>query len=180
VIYDLRMSTLKEIEERQQRMYRLIDQMYAEEDMNKMLQVVQQLEKEAYDLQDVALAFQAKMEKQHGKAKVGRFEVVLTPEQRQIIMKETGIAMTTVWIDDQGGTRNQAMPVTNPQQILAEALIQAHAMKAEKPAIEAAKQKIASSIAEIEQGGPLYIEAVAKMKQDPRVAEILAVDKKKP
>jgi hypothetical protein len=173
VIYDRAMSTIKDIEQRRERMYQLIDQMNEEEDMTRMLQIVQLLEKEAEELQVAAVAFQAKMDKANPKSTVGRFEVVLTQEQRQVVMRETGVAMTSVWIDDQGGTRNTAMPETLPPVILEEALAQARATKARGPVMEANERKIAAAIAEIEEGGPLYHDAVAKMKQDPEVMKIL-------
>ncbi len=172
------MSTLKEIEQRQERMYKLIDQMNAQEDMNAMLQIVQQLEQEAKELESAALAFQAKMEKQYGKSRRGSIEVVLTPEQRQKVKRETGIDMTSVIIDDQSGVLNTAMPITLPPAIEAEALRQAHAMKAEKPAKEAAKKQVEEALAEIEALSPMHAELVAKVKADPRFQDAINVDKK--
>jgi hypothetical protein len=173
------MSTLKEIEKRQEKMYKLIDEMYAEEDMTKMLMIVQQLEKEAGELQEVCFAFQEKMDKMYPKKTVPRFEVVLTKEQREIIFKETKIKMETVTIEDMGGSRNAAMPITHPSQILKEALRQAREMAAVQPIKEAAQKKIAAALADVEAGGPLYAEAVAKFKADPVNQKILSWDKKK-
>jgi hypothetical protein len=174
------MSTLKEIEERQNRMYKLIDQMYAEDDMTKMLQVVQLLENEARELEKVVTAFQEKADREYAKMnkKAPTIEVVLTPEQRQRVLKETGVTMTSVLIQDEVGARNAAMPNTPRAVIEAEALRQARAMKSNEAALKEAEAKIASCIEEIEAGGPLYVEAVAKMKQDPRVMAILDVRKK--
>jgi ribosomal protein L18E len=172
------MSSLKEIEERQQRMYKLIDQMTSQEDMTLMLQVVQQLEKEANELQAAALSFQEKMEKMYGKSQTGAFEVVLTAEQRQRVLKETGVDMASVWIEDLGGARNAAMPMTRRDEIEAEALRQARALKEEQPAREAAQREIEEAMAEIEAAGPLHAELLAQVKQDPRFRDALDVNKK--
>jgi hypothetical protein len=143
------MSTLKEIEQRQQRMYKLIDKMNAQEDMTAMLEVVKELEIEAAGLETAVLDFQAKMEKQTAKTQKGAFEVVLTPEQRQRILKETGVDMRTVWIQDQGGSRNAAMPATLPPVIEAEALKQARERKTGEPAKAAAKKAVDDALDEV-------------------------------
>src|SRR5262245_1338455 len=111
------MSTLKEIEERQKRMYQLIDQMVAEEDLTRMLQIVQRLESEAKLLEAAGLAFQAKMDKQFPKPRPSGFEVVLTPEQRSRILKATGVNMDTVLVPDNSGALNKGMPQTHPDVI---------------------------------------------------------------
>jgi hypothetical protein len=172
------MSSLKEINDRQQRMFKLIDQMTAEEDMTKMLQIVQQLEQEAKELETTALAFQAKMEKQYGKPRRPMFEVVLTPEQRQRILKETGVNMTTVWIEDAGGGLNAAMPTTEPGHIEAEALRQARMMKATEPAKAQARKQIADALAEIEAAGPLHADVANQVRNAPWFKDITNFDKK--
>jgi hypothetical protein len=172
------MSTLKEIEQRQQRMYQLIDQMNAQEDMTAMLEVVKQLEIEAQGLETAVLDFQAKMEKQTAKTRKGAFEVVLTPEQRQRIHKETGVDMRTVWIEDQGGARNAAMPQTLPPAIEAEALKQAREKQALEPAKAAAKKQVDDALDEVANQSPMHAELVAKVKADPRFQAAIDVNKK--
>jgi|SoiMethySBSTD1v2_1073268.scaffolds.fasta_scaffold226412_4 hypothetical protein len=172
------MSTLKEIEQRQQRMYKLIDEMNAQEDMTAMLEVVKKLEVEAQGLETALTDFEAKMEKQTPKIQRGAFEVVLTPEQRQRILKETGVDMRTVWIKDQGGARNAAMPATLPPVIEAEALKQAREQKALEPARQAAKRQVDQALDEISNQSPMHAEAVAKVKADPRFQKAIDVNKK--
>ena len=48
-----------------------------------------------------------------------------------------------------------------------------------KPIKEAAQKKIAAALAEVESGGPLYAEAVAKFKADPLYSKILDWDRKR-
>jgi hypothetical protein len=172
------MSTLKEIEQRQERMYKLIDKMNAQEDMTAMLEVVKELEEEARGLENAVLGFQAKMEKETPKTRKGAFEVVLTPEQRQRILKETGVDMRTVWIQDQAGVRNAAMPLTQPEIIEAEALKQAREQKALEPAKQAAKRQVDEALAEIEALSPTHAELVARVKADPRFQDAIDVNKK--
>lgn len=173
------MSSLKEIEERQKRMYQLIDQMTAEEDMTRMLQLVQLIENEAKELEAAGMAFQAKMDKQTGKPQRSGFEVVLTHEQRSRILKATGVTMDTVIIKDSSGSLNQAMPTTAPAEIEAEAMRQAKARKIDGEARGQARVQAERQLAELENQGPLFAEQVARLKQDPRFREILCLDDKK-
>ena len=108
------MSSLKEIEQRRDRMYKLIDQMTSQEDMTSMLQIVAQLEQEAKDLDGAIRSFSSKMEKEWGPMRRPAFEVVLTPEQKERILKEAGIQMNTVWVQDISGGLNAAVAVTHP------------------------------------------------------------------
>lgn len=170
------MSSLKEIEERQQRMYRLIDQMVVEEDMTKMLQIVQVLEQEAKDLQAAGEAFQAKMDKQYGKPRRPGFEVVLTPEQRARIMKATGVAMTTVFIQDQSGALNASMPQTDPDRIERIAMQQAGEKKLFEEAAVKARNEVERLLRELEAQGPLVAEQVQLLRNDPKFREQMMLD----
>jgi hypothetical protein len=173
------MSSLKEIEERRDRMYRLIDQMTAQEDMTAMLQIVAQLEQEAKELDGAIRTFSAKMEKEWGPMRRPAFEVVLTTEQRARIMKETGVSMQTVWIEDQGGGLNAAMPSTHPEVIEAEALRQAKALQATEPAKAAAKKQITDALAEIEAAGPLQADVANQVRNSAWFAELNGYFEKK-
>lgn len=166
------MSSLKDIEERRDRMFKLVDAMHAQEDMTAMLQIVAQLEQEAKDLDKSIRTFQEKMEKEWGKMRRPAFEVVLTPEQRQRITRETGIQMQTVWIDDVGGGLNAAMPTTHPEQVEAEALRQARALKAAEPAKAAARKQIADGLAAIEAAGPLQADVANQVRNSAWFAEL--------
>jgi len=173
------MSSLKEIEERQKRMYKLIDQMTAEEDLNRMLQTVQLLEQEAKELEAAAMAFQDKMTKQYPKPPKGAFEVVLTGDQRQRILKATGVAMTTVLVDDKSGSMNSAMPSTQPAVIEAIALRQANEKKVREEAEIAARAALERQLRELEEVNELVAEQVAIKKRDPVFRQQMGLDPKK-
>jgi hypothetical protein len=173
------MSSLKEIEERQQRMYQLIDRMVAEEDMNAMLQLVQALENEARELEAAGKAFQAKMDKQYGKPAAGGFDVVLTPEQRARVLKETGVTMDVVHVPDVSGSMNAAMPYTAPPQIEAIALQQALEQKTEREAREASRNRVEQMLRELESQNELVAAQVANLRQDPQFREQMGLDDKK-
>jgi DNA polymerase III alpha subunit len=174
------MSSLKEIEERQQRMYQLIDKMVAEEDMTIMLQTVQLIEAEARALEAAAMAFQAKMTKESGKPATGGFEVVLTPEQRARILKATGVNMETVFVEDLTGSLNVTMPQTHPAQIEAIALKQAWTKAYDKMAADAGRAQVERQLMELEAQNELVAAEVAKLRQDPRFREAIGLDPKKP
>jgi hypothetical protein len=173
------MSSLKEIEERQMRMYQLIDKMVAEEDLTTMLQIVQQLEQEAKELEAAAVAFQDKMNKTYPPKPKGAFEVVLTPDQRQRVLKATGVNMGSVFIQDITGAINVTMPTTAPEVIEEEAMKQARARKIEEEAWARGDAQVADSLAAIEVQSELHAAEVAKLKQDPRFRAALGLDRKK-
>ncbi len=173
------MSSLKEIEERQQQLYRLIDQMNAEEDMTRMLQTVQLIEQGAKELEAAALAFQSKMDQQFGKRPQGAFEVVLTPDQRARILKATGVAMTSVLVDDTTGVANAAMPTSRPEQIEAIALRQAQQRKLEEEAEIAARAQVERTLRELEMQNLLVADQVARLREDPTFRKQMGLEPKK-
>jgi hypothetical protein len=172
------MSSIKEIEERRARLLALGQRIGREEDLNKMLELAQQMEIEAKELEGVAELFEAKMRQQAREPK-GGFEVVLTPEQRARVAKETGVQMMTVFIADPGGQLNQTMPLKRPADIEAEALKQAKASQAESKARDEARAAAERQLHEVETMHELNADAIARMKQDPKVKEILNFDRKK-
>jgi hypothetical protein len=169
--------SLKEIEERQKRLLAMGEQIRREEDMNKMLEIAQRMEQEAKELQGIAEVFNARMQTQSKVAK-GGFEVVLTPEQRSRIMKETGVTMMTVFIDDPGGQLNKSMPGADPKAIEAEALRQAREKQGKQKAKETARVAVENQLSELETQHELNAEAVAKLRQDPAFKAAINFDKK--
>jgi len=166
------MPSLKDIEDRQKRLKALTEQLQREDDMNRYLQVVQQMENEARELEGIALAFEAENQRQK-KAPRGSVEILLTPEQRSRIQRETGISMTTVVISDPGGDVNKAMPIARPDQIEAEALKQAKAQKAEREAKENARMSLERELHSLETQNELMAEQVAKIREKPETKAIL-------
>ncbi len=171
------MSSIKEIEERRKRLLALGAQIQREEDMTRMLQLVQQMEQEAKELEDVAEVFQAKMSAQ-AKTPKGGFEVVLTPEQRTRVMKETGVSMTTVFIEDPSGNMNRSMPSARPAEIEAEALRQAKLRQVQGKARDEARLAVERQLHELEIQHEPNAEAVAKLRQDPKFKALLDFGKK--
>ena len=171
------MSSIKEIEERRARLIALGEKIGREEDMNKMLELAQQMEREAKELEGVAEVFDARMRTQ-SKTPKGGFEVVLTPDQRARIMKETGVSMMTVFIEDPGGSLNKTMPMARPAEIEAEAMRQAKARQSDSKARDEAKLAAERQLHELESQHELNAEAVAKLRQDPKFKAIMNFDKK--
>ena len=172
------MASIKEIEERQKRLLELGDRIRKEEDLNKMLEMCQQAEQQAKELEEVAVAFDQQMRKQTKAPPKGGVEVVLTPDQRARILKETGVSMMTVVIDDPAGHFNKAMPDTLPPVIEAEALRQARELATRGQAQEAARVAAERQLTELEGYHELNAEQVAKLRQDPRFLAALGLDKK--
>lgn len=172
------MASIKEIEERQKRLLELGDRIRREEDLNRMLEMCQQAEHEARELEEVAVAFDQQMRKQSKTPPKGGVEVVLTPDQRARILKETGVSMMTVVIEDASGNFSKAMPETLPPLIEAEALRQARSKKGVDEAKQNAKLAIERQLTELEGYHELNAEAVAKLRQDPKFLAAIDVDKK--
>jgi hypothetical protein len=171
------MASIKEIEERQKRLTELGQRIGKEEDLTKMLELVQQAEQQAKELEAIATVFDAQMRGQ-AKTPKGGTEVVLTPEQRARIMKETGVTMMTVVIEDPSGTVNQGMPSTRPAAIEAEALRQARERQVQGRAKEEAKIAVERQLHEVEIQHELNAEAVAQLRQDPKFNAVFNFDKK--
>src|SRR5215831_653827 len=103
------MPTIKDIEERQKQLMALHDELQREEDMTRYLQIVQRMENAARELEAMAVALDSELTRRQKRSK-GQIEVVLTPEQRAKVQRETGVSLNTVLIDDPGGHMNALMP----------------------------------------------------------------------
>jgi hypothetical protein len=172
------MASIKEIEERQKRLLELGERIRKEEDLNRMLEMCQQAEQQARELEEVAVAFDQQMRKQAKEPPKGGVEVVLTPDQRARILKETGVSMMTVVIDDPNGNFMKLMPETLPPVIEAEALRQARARKGVDEAKQESKVAIERQLTELEGYHELNAEEVAKLRKDPKFLAALGLDKK--
>jgi hypothetical protein len=166
------MPTIKDIEERQKRLMAMFEALQREEDMTRYLQIVQQMEQEARDLESTALAFEAEATKRQRRA-TGFIEVLLTNDQRTKVLRETGINMTTVLISDPGGEVNASMPGARPEDIEKEALRQATKTKLDREARERARMELERQLDELAGQNELVAAQVAKVREDPKVRAIL-------
>ena len=166
------MASMKDIDERKNRLLALIDALQREEDMTRYLTIAQEMEKVAAELDSVAAAFGAEM---RGKEKrfVGAVEVQLTPEQRARVQRETGATMTTVLLPDPSGAINARMIFAQPAEIEAEALKQARAAKMEREARENARMQLERQLRELEEQNELMAEKVAELRRQPEIRAIL-------
>jgi hypothetical protein len=171
------MATLEELDARfdalRAKMFAVLDM----DDAAKIMEVAEELKLEATDLEKDAREWGAKMEAQAKSAK-GRFEVVLTPEQRERIRKETGVDMATVLIEDQSGRINAAMPGTRRITIEKIALEQARAKVAYAKAEEEARAAALESIGVLMDQGGQMAELVQMVLEDPQFRKALYLDKK--
>lgn len=158
------MPSLDDIQERDRRMRGLIQKLEREEDMQQYLLIVQQLEEEGKALQTELTVMAA--EYQATKPSSGKIEVVLTPEQRARVLRETGVAMTTVMISDPTGVVNAAMPVTDPAVVEAEALRQAALSKVQKKANEEARIALERYFQELEAQPGLSPDDVRRVRNE--------------
>lgn len=166
------MPSMKDIDERKTRLLAMTEQLQREDDMTRFLTLVQEMEKLGQELQSVTLAFEAEMKQKERRAR-GQVEVVLTPEQRARIQRETGVSMTTVLIADSGGEINASMPTQRPAQIESEAIRQAKAQKTARDARENARMQLERQLHELESQGELMAERVAEVRERPEIKAIL-------
>src|SRR5262249_4534574 len=124
------------------------------------------------ELDGVARAFEAKMMGQIKQAR-GTVEVVLTPEQRARILKETGVSMNSVIINDPSGGMNTAMPSMTPPDVYPEALKQAKEQAAAGKAREQAYRDVEATLRDLESQHELNAEAVARLREDPQFKEMI-------
>jgi DNA polymerase III alpha subunit len=166
------MPSMKDIDERKNRLLAMMAELQREEDMTKFLSLAQEMEKVGKELEAATVAFAAEMK---GKEKHthGFVEVVLTPEQRARVHRETGVSMTTVQIDDPGGDVNAAMPTNRPERIEREAIRQAKAQKVEREARENARMTLDRELRDLESQGELMAQQVAELRERPEIKAIL-------
>jgi ABC-type ATPase with predicted acetyltransferase domain len=166
------MPSMKDIDERKARLLAMMEQLKNEEDMTRFLTLAQEIEKVGQELQTVISAFDAEMKQKERRAR-GQVEVVLTPEQRARVHRETGVSMTTVLLADSGGEINASMPTRRPEQIETEAIRQARAQKASREAREGARMQLERQLRDLESQGELMAERVAEMRERPDIKAIL-------
>jgi hypothetical protein len=171
------MPSLKDIEERQERLQAKAMSLINETDGQRIMELAEEMRREALELEDVALAFEAEMAAGSRQAR-GAFEVVLTPAQRQRVKTETGVTMESVLIDDPSGALNAAMVETRPELIEIEALRQARERAQTEPAKAAARELAENLLADIEAQGEAFAEQVRELRQDPKFQQIMDFDKK--
>src|SRR5215471_1822688 len=166
------MPTIKDIEERQKQLMAMFEELQREEDMTRYLQIVQRMEMAAKELEAMAIALESELAKRQKRVQ-GQIEVVLTHEQRSKVLRDTGVSMTTVLIDDPAGNLSASMPAARPADIEKEALRQATRIKLEREARDKARRDMEKQLAELEQQGPLMADTVSRLRQDPKVKAIL-------
>ena len=171
------MATLKEIEERADRLRQKMLAVLEMTDAQQIMDTAEALKVEATELEKDGREWAAKIEAQQKSAR-GRFEVVLTEQQQQRIRQVTGVHMRTVIIEDSSGRLNSAMPGTQRLAIEKIALEQARAMKARQAAEANAREAALQNIAELESQGGDMAELVAMIKEEPDFRRILCLDKK--
>ncbi len=170
--------SLKDIQQRQDKLRAMAERISRETNGERIMQLAEEMRVEAAELERVALAFQAKMDKESSRAR-STFEVVLTPDQRQRIRAKTGVTMESILIDDATGVLNASMVSTKPQVIEAYALREAERRKLEGPAKEAAKRDVDEHLAALEAQSDQMAEKVRELRADPKFQEIMNFDKKK-
>lgn len=166
------MPSMKDIDERKTRLLAMMDQLQREDDMTRFLTLVQQMEQLGHELESVVQAFEAEMKQKESRAR-GFVEVVLTPEQRARVQRETGVTMSTVLLSDPGGELNAAMPLQRPEQIEKEAMAQARAQKQAREVRENARMQLERELRELEMQGELMAQQVAEMRERPDIKAIL-------
>jgi hypothetical protein len=105
--------------------------------------------------------------------------VVLTPDQRKRILDQTGVAMETIELPDDGAITSKLMPETRKQQVEAWALEEAKRRKQADQANAKAMEQINSAIADLEAvGNPDLMALLEENKKNPKFLGGLLYKKK--
>ena len=139
-----------------------------EKDVDKIQAATADLERDGRELEQLAREFERQELAKAGPPPRGKLEVVLQPDQRARIKRQTGVDMASVFIADEAGVLSKAMPHTSPRDIEAMALAEARRMAANQNADVAMRAELARAVEEIEKSG--YGEVLTeleRLKADP-------------
>ena len=172
---------LRDLLERQKRMAAMAERLNNAPDVETLLGWVEQLEREAKDLEKRATAWGKKMEAAYPSQKGmhGKIEVMLTPDQQAKIKGETGVTMESCVIDDPSGAINTLMKSAAPPDIYPIALDQARGKAAREKATLEARKSVDNQLAYLETISPEMAENVLRLKADPKFQEIMRFGEKK-
>jgi hypothetical protein len=139
-----------------------------ERDVDKIQSATADLEREGRELEQLAREFERQELAKAGPPPRGKLEVVLQPDQRARIKRQTGVDMASVFIADEAGVLSKAMPHTSPRDIEAMALAEARRLAANQNADVEMRAELTRAVDEIEKTG--YGEVLTeleKLKADP-------------
>jgi hypothetical protein len=148
-------------------MLKLAEQVAAEQDVEKQKVLVDQMAAMGRELEEMG----AELSRAAKETKRAQVEVVLTPDQRKRNEKKHGVDLESIFLPDDAGPRNMAMPSQSPDMIemyaMQEAERKLHAPEAERLVKEEYERSMAAleSIDNIEMQ-----EQLQRLKNDPKFA----------
>jgi hypothetical protein len=134
-----------------------------EKDVDKIQSITAELEREGRELEQLARDFERQELAKAKPAPKGQLEVVLLPDQRERIKRQTGVDLPSVFIADEAGVLSKAMPYTTPRDIEQIALAEARRLAANQNADVQMRTELARAVDEIEKSG--YGEVLTELER---------------
>jgi len=172
------MADLAEIERKQREIGELARRMVGIKDVDELQKMGKEIAAKAKDLEKSALALVAASTPNEGRHVGGEVRVVLTKDQRQRIVEQTGVGMDTLVIDEDAAGWMRRMPGTEKRVIELKALQQAG-----KSIVAEAKDKrvktLIKTLEDVPDKSPELIEVIEQLKTDPDGIEKFAKEQGK-
>ncbi len=167
--------TMEELKQKANDLVKRVNQIANETDPEKFIAMAKQIEAEAKAFEALGAAYVGA----HTPKPQPMTTVVLTPDQRKRILDETGIAMETIELPDDGAITSKLMPETRKQQVTIWALEEARRRKAANQSNAKAMEAITAAIADLEAvGNPDLMALLEANKQNPNFLGGLLYTKK--
>jgi hypothetical protein len=173
--------TLAMLQDKQAEITATAERLVSESDPQRIQDLSAEIEKQANELQAMALALEAQEKAKRPPSQRGKAKVALTPDQKARILEKTGVEMEVLVLDDDDGIWARILPTSLPHVIEERALDWARSEQARRILEAESRAYLARLIAAIEAAGSdQLIEQLNRLRADPNFLAGMMQEKKEP